>query len=183
MVVLKLKNVSVSEFEQAFSIMKDSFPEDEYRSYDEQKDLLNNKNYKMYVLVNTEEEIIAFICLWIFESFAFIEHFAVKEKYRNHGIGTEILHKIDELLDCQICLEVELPETKMAIRRINFYKRNGYYINDNYDYVQPSYSEDKQPVPLMIVTSKGTISEMQFEKIKETLYKDVYNVKMKKNYS
>ena len=46
---------------------------------------------------------------------------------------------------------MEPPETELTRRRIGFYERNGFVLND-YDYVQPSLGEGKDPVPLRIMT-------------------------------
>ena len=53
-----------------------------------------------------------------------------------HGHPT-VMQQLQELMTQQskrICLEVELPETELAIRRIRFYERNGLYLN-SYDYI------------------------------------------------
>ena len=66
------------EFDKVFSVLKTSFPPDERRTYDAQKALLNNPKYNIYVLPDSEsDEIKAFITVWQFGTFAFVEHFAV----------------------------------------------------------------------------------------------------------
>ena len=135
----------------------------------------NHPKYTVYVIPDDESDCIkAFITVWEFEDFAFIEHFAVNPFYRNQGLGSLILHEILNLLPCQICLEVELPQTDFAKRRIGFYERNGFFIN-HYPYSHNLlYTRDKQPVPLLMMTSGSSISKGQFDKIKETVFKEVY---------
>ena len=88
---------------------------------------MESSKYTVYVIPDDESDCIkAFITVWKFEDFAFIEHFAVNPFYRNQGLGSLILHEILNLLQCQICLEVELPKTDFAKRRIGFYERNGF---------------------------------------------------------
>ena len=164
------------EFDRFFSIIEASFPADEYRTYAEQKTLTADPQYCIYVLPDEQSgEIKAVITLWQFDDFAFIEHFAVHPIYRNHGLGAQILHEIKETAACPLCLEAELPETDFAKRRIAFYERNGFFAND-YPYIQPPYSEGKNPVPLIVMTTGGTVTKERFEKIKETIYKEVYKV-------
>ena len=63
------------EFDKVFSVLKTSFPPDERRTYDAQKALLSNPKYNIYVLPNSEsDEIKAFITVWQFGTFAFVEH-------------------------------------------------------------------------------------------------------------
>lgn len=51
-------------FDTIYSLMEESFPSEEYRSYDEQKALLNNPAYTIYVLNNKYQDIMAFIAVW-----------------------------------------------------------------------------------------------------------------------
>ncbi len=169
-----LRKMNEIEFDTVFSIMEASFPIDEYRPYDEQRALLYDAKYCIYVLADSDSaDLKGFIAIWQLEDFAFIEHFAVNPIYRNQGLGTLILQEIRRLTGCQICLEVELPQTDLAKRRIAFYKRNGFYLND-YPYMQPPISKGRQPIPLLIMTSGDAISETRFEEMKKTVYREVY---------
>lgn len=176
--MLDIREMRQNEFDKVFEILRDSFPADEYRTYDEQKKLLNNPLYTVYVLPHSEyDDIMAFITVWQFEDFAYVEHFAVGPRYRNQNLGSKIINKVVGMLSCPICLEVELPTTDNAKRRIEFYKRNGFFFN-HYTYVQPPFSRDKNPIPLAIMTSGGSIEKAEFEKIKAVLYKEVYKVEV-----
>ena len=171
-----LETLQVKDFDKVYSIMEESFPIDERRTYEEQKELLNNKLYSIYILSDIENDNIkAFIAIWQFDDFAFIEHFAVSSSYRNGGIGAFILQEVKKLLSCMICLEVELPEEEMAKRRIGFYERNGFYYNE-YEYMQPAISKDRNEIPLRIMTTGGKVTEDRFNEMKDILYQYVYGV-------
>lgn len=171
-----LEKMQLANFAQIFSIMEESFPLDEYRPYEEQKSLLKESKYGIYILPDSKSgNIKAFISVWQFTDFAYIEHFAVARKYRSQGLGSLILDEIRQILACQICLEVELPENDLAKRRIEFYKRNGFFLNA-YPYLQPPISKGRNPLPLMIMTSQSPIPEDRFETIKTVLYQNVYKV-------
>lgn len=173
---MSLKKARLADFDNVYAIMEKSFSFDEYRPYQEQKKLLNNPKFNIYLFSDKKENIIkGFISIWNFENFAFVEHLAVYPDYRNKGFGSKILSEIAKTLSCQICLEVELPNTQLAKRRIDFYKRNGFYIN-NYTYTQPSYSEERNAVPMLLMTTQNPISETEFNRYKFALYKEVYNV-------
>lgn len=172
-----LKKLQPENFDKVYAIMEEAFPPDERRTYDEQKALLLNRAYSVYTLTDTEnDEIKSFITVYKFEKFSFLEHFATNPKYRNQGLGALVLRELSELLQCKICFEVELPDTEFAKRRIEFYKRNGFYLN-GYEYTQPAISKGKKPIPLLIMTSGGSVTKGEFEEIKETLYKNVYGIK------
>lgn len=159
------------EFDSVFEILEASFPADEYRAYSEQKKLLDDERYT--ILVDGDDTVKGFISVWEFDTFIFIEHFAVSKKYRNRGIGASVLSNLCKQVNKQLILEVELPETDTAKRRISFYERNGFCLN-SFPYEQPAYSQEKQPVPLLIMSYGNSINLPRFEEIKSDIYKEVY---------
>lgn len=169
-----IEKMKREDFDQIFAIMEESFPTDERRPYAEQKELLENPVYSLHI---TEQKN-AFIATWEFDEFVFIEHFAVSKDSRNTGLGGKMLSEFLKKQEKTVCLEVELPLTDIAKRRIGFYERNGLFLNE-YDYFQPPISKGKSIVPLMIMTSKSKVSEDIFNKIRDTLYREVYRYKEK----
>ena len=167
-----LEKLKLEEFDQVYEIMVDNFISDEYRNYEEQKDLLKNPLYKVYV-VKERNEIITFIAIWEFDDFIYFEHLATKKEKHNLGIGTKVINYITKSESKNIVLEVEEPIDEIEKRRIEFYKRNGFVMNE-YDYVQPPMSKGKNFVPLRIMSTKKINNKNEFETIKETLYKNVY---------
>lgn len=173
-----LKELEQGKFDEIYEIMEHSFPEDERRTYEEQKELLTNPLYHIYVLQDLNESSIqAFAAVWTFDSILFLEHFAVHPGYRNLGLGAKMLNAIATKLGKMVVLEVEPPDTELAVRRIDFYKRNGFFFH-TYPYIQPAMSDGRNAIPLFLMTSGRTISEEEFIKIRELLYEQVYHAKM-----
>ncbi len=175
-----LKKVYYDDFDAVYSIMEKSFPSDERRSYEKQRALLDEKKYSVFALQG-EKSIKAFISTFVFNDFAYVEHFAVSPDFRNQGLGSIILNELKSTLNKSLCLEVELPNTELAKRRIDFYKRNGFYLND-YPYMQPPFSSDKNAVPLLVMTTERTLDKAEFERVKSVLYKEVYRVSGKLDF-
>lgn len=172
-----IRTAASKDFDSIFEIIENSFPPDEYRDYDEHKKLFDQGAFTVFVIDDEEtKKVKAFITLWQFEKFAYIEHFAVSPDCRNQGLGAKLLNYVKSNLNCIACLEVEPPQSDFAKRRIGFYERNGFYLN-RYPYIQPAFSKDKNPVELMIMTTGGTVTEEMYEKIRDTLYKRVYKVR------
>lgn len=172
--VMMIQKMNLDDFDKIYKIMDESFPLDEHRDYQEQRELLNKPQYTIYVCYDSKpEEIKGFMAVWELGDFGFIEHFAVNKAYRNAGIGTAMLQELIQLLKQPICLEVELPDNEIARRRIDFYKRNGFYENE-FPYMQPAISPGRNPIPLILMTSGGSISGNVFEEIKALLYNTVY---------
>lgn len=162
------------DFDSVFMLLENSFPTDEYRTYDEHKALLYNDLYTIYALYDGIK-LKAFISVWEFDKFAYVEHFAVTPEYRNGGLGSEMLRELRLKTNKKICLEVEPPESETARRRIAFYQRNGFYLND-YPYIQPPISKGKKAIPLLIMTSGGKADRVTLDMMKNTLYKKVYGL-------
>ncbi len=175
-----LKELEYNEFDKAYSILCDSFPTDERRPYEKQKELLQKSSYKLLGYVDGQsEEIKGIIAIYEFYAFIFVEHLAVSAKYRNCGLGSDILKELMGGSDLPICLEVELPETELAKRRIGFYQRNGFYFND-YPYIQPAMAEGQNPIELKIMSTGQKLEHDEFLRIKALLYKEVYGVELGK---
>lgn len=170
-----IEKLKAKDFDKMFDLMEKSFPPDELRTYEEEKALLKIPEYGAYVLSESDDKILGFITMWQFSEFSYIDHFAVNPDARNGGIGTKILSEAVKILGKTVCLEVELPETELAERRIGFYRRNGFHLNE-FRYIQPPISKGRNPIPLLIMTTGNVITKEQFSKIRSELYVKVYGV-------
>lgn len=181
-----LQVIKQTDFPEIYRIMQASFPDDEYRPYDEQIALFQEPEYQIYYMPaigmekvdnnsdgNSKIQAAGFLAVWEFESFIYIEHFAVDPALRNSGTGSTMLQELVKQYEKPICLEVELPEDELTRRRIGFYERNGFVFNE-YPYMQPPISKGKSPVPLRIMTYRSEITWEEFQKMKAMLYRRVY---------
>ena len=181
-----LQRINETNFPEIYRIMQASFSDDEYRPYDEQLALFEEPEYRIYYMPaigmervgnhsigNFTMHAAGFLAVWEFESFIYIEHFAVDPALRNSGTGSAMLKELVKQYQKLICLEVELPEDELTRRRIGFYERNGFVFNE-YPYIQPPISKGKSPVPLRIMTYGEAITRETFEAIKNVLYRSVY---------
>ncbi|MFQ8778736.1 MAG: GNAT family N-acetyltransferase [Roseburia sp.] len=87
-----LEKLDRSDFEEVYRIMEQSFPADERRKKEGQQKLLDEEKYEL-LGVRNEGGLLAFLAVWEFAEFVFIEHFAVSEKARNSGIGGKMLEE------------------------------------------------------------------------------------------
>lgn len=170
----QLEKLQENEFEEVWEIMEASFPVDERRTKEGQKDLMKKEEYSLYGY-RKEGRLAAFFAIWEFAEFVFIEHFAVREEARNGGIGAKLLQQVLGQQQKMVILEVELPETELACRRIGFYERNG-FVQNGYPYVQPALSEAAKPIALQIMSMPSALDAAAFEKVRDTLYRRAYHV-------
>lgn len=172
-----LKKINRSAYDKVYTLLADSFPREERRSREGQERLLDNPRYQIYVPgKDADGTVSGFAAVWDFETFRYLEHFAVDPALRGGGIGSDMLKDLTERGKRRICLEVEPPDTAMAKRRIAFYERNGFFLNP-YAYMQPSLGEGRPAIPLLIMTSGSMAKEAAFCEMRDLLYRHVYQVK------
>lgn len=161
---------------QMWEIYEQAFPVEERRALKEQRTVLKNEQYRVLPYFNpTRTEVVGFAALWDLSTFTFVEHLAVKSSCRNQGYGAKIMKKILEFSSKNLILEVELPDTALAQRRIHFYERAGFCLN-TFDYIQPPYQKEGQSVPLYLMSFPDPLSPQKFAKVRSTLYSKVYGV-------
>ena len=169
-----LRRLTNDGFDAVYNIMERSFPQNEIRSYGGQYALLKNSEYSLFV---REENgvIIGFISVWDLDEIAFVEHFAIAEKWRGKGVGSGMLGEIFSLFDKPIVLEVEPPIDERTKKRVGFYECNGLIFHDYY-YVQPAMEKGREEVELRIMCSQK-LDYANFEKVRAQLYTKIYKVK------
>ena len=125
--------MNISKFDEVFKIMKMSFPESEIRTYEGQKNLLNNPKYRLIIKEGQDGQVLAFMAVWELNNFNFIEHLAVHPKSRGTGIGTKIINGYLNGSKKPVVLEIEVPNNKYenTVRRKNFYEKLGFKLNNN----------------------------------------------------
>ena len=104
---------------------------------------------------------VGYICLWSFEEFIYVEHFAILKEYRNQNMGSAFLSEFLKEVSKKVILEVERPVDDIAKRRIEFYKRAGFYVN-MYDYIQPTYYPGADKIPMYICSFGGALSPCEY---------------------
>ncbi|MFC5530245.1 GNAT family N-acetyltransferase [Cohnella yongneupensis] len=163
-------------FDQAYAIMKASFPESERRTYDGQKALLSDPHYRLEAETDSNDRLISFIAAWEFPSLRFVEHLAVDPDIRGGGIGGKMMRAYMGECSTPVVLEVEPPDTQIAIRRVSFYKRLGFHLNP-FDYRQPPLQQGHSDLPLKLMSYPSPLKEFEFVRYREILYNLVYKVK------
>lgn len=153
-----------------------SFPEAERRCFELVRDLvMNEPRFIIYVLLR-DDVYVGFITGWLFDGFTYAEHFAIDESARNGGIGAEALKQFLAFCGTPVVLEVEIPTEEMSKRRIGFYERQGFVLDDHI-YYQPPYREGEEWLEMRLMTFGEINMEAAFDKVKASIYKNVYQVK------
>ena len=80
-------------FDPVFSLMEQAFPPCERRNREGQLRVAKHPAYSYRILEDEQGDFLGFLAVWHFGSFRFAEHFAVNEKTRGMGIGSQALRR------------------------------------------------------------------------------------------
>lgn len=161
--------------DQIRQLYLESFPPDERRPWDDIVAKITDEPRFHFCLLETQcRTVMGFISWWRLASGVYVEHFAVDSTRRGHGLGAMAIERFcnEHGTQVPVVLEVELPESgEMAKRRIGFYTRCGFAAHPDVEYLQPPYTPDLQPVPLMLMTfgPAGNVEQLSRE-IQSTVY-------------
>ena len=172
---IRLTKLSAGDFPAIWQILSESFPPEERRTEEGQRRLLEETAAYQVYGYRKKDELQAILASWKFDEFIFIEHFAVRQSIRGGGLGGRMLQAFLAECDRPVLLEVELPEEEIKARRIHFYERNGFVLNE-YDYMQPAMQPGCEAIPLLIMTHPKTFNESGLNQMRDTLYREVYLV-------
>lgn len=155
-----------------WEILEQSFPLEERRCRAEMQALLETSELEL-LTAQEDDRLQGFLMLWNLPEFIFIENFAVAEAMRGRGLGAQMLAYVTEHWDKPQILEVEPPDTEICRRRIGFYQRNGFFLNQ-YPYRMPCLHGNGPAVPLLLMSKPEALTRQQAEQVKTDLYRVVY---------
>ena len=179
--MIKLNPVKTSDEGYAFieELMHASFPEVERRDDDAQRENTDhNPLFTVNLITDNKEDgtivRVGLVTTWSFNDFHYVEHLATNPMVRNQGYGKKVIEALISRLPGLVVLEVEEPTDELTSRRVGFYERCGFKLC-NRNYIQPAYRPDGESIPLKIMFHGQDSLEDNFEKVRDTLYKEVYS--------
>lgn len=167
-----------AEIQLATKLYLEAFPSCERRDVDEWLDCLDKKAGKPFSLfaIVANDTFYGFISCWELTDFVYVEHFAVNENARGNGIGAQTIQELKKHYSTTpLVLEVELPNDDLSRRRIGFYQRQGFILNEK-KYLQPPYRKSDDWFELKLMTTDPDFLAVHFEKVRKDIYQKAYNV-------
>lgn len=169
------QKLQTADFESFFSLMVKAFPPTERRTKEEAFSIFTSLPCYHVIGLKKEEKVIAFVAYWLFEEACFVDHLAVDESLRGQGIGSDLMRHLIDNIASTIVLEVEPPEDEITKKRISFYEKIGFHLND-FPYVQPSMQPGQPEIPLMIMSYPNNLTLAQFEVSRKRIFRECYKV-------
>lgn len=147
--------------EKAKTLYENSFPFLEKRSEAEQKRVMQNPLYKASFISENEFEGIMYY--WETENFLYLEHLAVLPELRSKGIASRALTVLKEKSGNKpIILEIDMPVDSVSKRRLAFYERNGFAMNEH-KHIQPKYHKGDSDLELKILSYPEKIDCKEYD--------------------
>lgn len=175
---MEIKPLTENFFQQATSLYESAFPKEERRPINLwQKMWKENERFHIdIILLDDGETFVGLLSYWLLGDFVYVEHFATMPCVRGRGLGGEVVSAfMKRHKNVPILLEVELPHTPLAIRRIAFYQRQGFTLLP-FEYLQPPYNKGDAPLPLQIMCTRSDVVSKRYDEYVNTLHHYVYNV-------
>lgn len=152
-----------------------TFPVGEYRELKMLRHYTDNReNFHNHIIFDNKRPV-GLITIWNLNDFNYVEHFAILPDKRNKGYGKRVINLIEKGLKKPVVLEVELPEDKIAIRRIEFYKRLNFKLWE-VEYNQPPYKSGEESIPMFLMIYGELIKGKDYFRVKNKLHKEIYGV-------
>lgn len=163
---------------ESTELLEAAFPPIERRPTLLWKELMTEQPLFRAMAIVEEDRFCGLLTYWNFDTFLYVEHFAIAEHLRNGGYGKKALETfLREHRQDNVVLEVELPEDELACRRIGFYRRNGFHLIEERDYLQPPYTAGFEPMPLKLMTTQAGETRANYDLIVNKIHHYVYGVK------
>ena len=151
-----------------------AFPPEERRHFDALIQLLPCPDMHFCALVEAGQPV-GFIIYWQWPDAGvlFIEHFAIDPNRRGQQLGQQALAQVLNIPAAYYLLEAEHPTNDLSKRRIHFYERSGFQVND-FSYAQPPYQSGNPAIPMALLSLPVIHEQTLFNELSRLIEERVY---------
>ena len=139
------------------ALYSSSFPIFEQRTEEQQAWAFEQAEYHLAGYTD-KGRWIGFISYWEFDTYIYVEHFAIDAALRGQGYGSRVLRMFVEQKGKTVLLEIDPIVDEVSAARLRFYTHCGFRTNP-YTHRHPAYREGYQPHLLVLLTAPDAISE------------------------
>lgn len=148
---------TVADWDTVKFIYIEAFPIDERQTCETILNRIEKNKIKLLV-VKLDMKVVGFALVWEVAHLAthYIEYIAVLKGYRNKGIGGFLLKSLKDYAGNSILLvEIENPSINnldlIKIKRVEFYKKNGFTFIPNIKYKMPSMDNEDGAISMFLL--------------------------------
>ena len=172
----KKHTIPGNKFKRIFEILEYSFPPCERGNYALHRAEFNRDDFRClcYEPAGIPSAFINYYIIAELDAL-FIEHFACATELRGKGIGSSLMKELlGQAGSSLILLEVEPPDNEISCRRVKFYQRLGFTLNEG-SYFQPAFYGNPEPLPLKLMSNRP-LSDHDFTHAVSAIHQKVYKV-------
>ena len=167
---IRINSKEDKHFDDAMKIYEASFPIFEQRTLKKQIEALEDEMY--YSTIICENDIlIGLIFYWKYGKYSYIEHLAISPSLRGKNYGSKILKSFCEDNKYTI-LEIDNPIDEISIKRLNFYSKLGFKLQD-FEHIHPPYRQEYDGHNLKIMSFNRDLSKEEYDEFNEFLKTNV----------
>lgn len=172
MEIIRIKSIEDPHFEEAWRIYNDNFPHEERRTMAHQETALRDERCH-FELFTEGGKSVGIACYWIFDEYLYVEHLAIDKAAQGGGYGTKLLDFFKKESPGLVILEIEPIIDEITERRLRFYERFGFRMNDH-NHILPQYHDDAPcDMEMILMTYPTTIDDRQFDQFVKELHEVV----------
>lgn len=157
-------------FNKAMEIYKASFPIFEQRTMEDQIKALEVEDYHFNVIYDGDK-MVGILLYWDMNGYKYIEHFAIDSSLRGKNYGSRVLKEFCTN-NKNVILEIDPPIDEISIKRLNFYSKLGFKLQD-FNHIHPSYRKECKSHSLKIMTFNENISKEDYDNFNNLLKKNI----------
>lgn len=159
-----------TRWNSVWELYEESFPEAERRKKEDHLRACNDTRF--FPLSAWEgRDLIGLMFFWEWDSYRYLEHFAVNPELRGQGHGSQMLRHLRDSEHTTI-LEIDPLINELSVRRLQFYERAGYSLTP-YRFIHLPYRLDAKAQELLILSYPHMITKEQHYDFKRFLNEEV----------
>lgn len=147
-------------FDGAMKIYEASFPIFEQRTLKNQIEALQNEMYYSSIICENDK-LIGIIFYWKYGKYTYIEHLAISPSLRGKNYGSKILRDFCKDNKDTI-LEIDNPIDEISIKRLQFYSKIGFKLQD-FEHIHPPYRQEYDGHYLKVLSFYRDLSKEEYE--------------------
>ena len=170
-----IKNEHHEQLPFAQSLYESTFAWHERRNWQQLLALLGEPDMNFGVILKQAMpgEPVGFVIWWEFGEWLYVEHMAIEPDVRGEGYGKQVITYLAHLSGNKLVLEVDLPNSINAERRIGFYEGLGLVVCP-ITYIQPPYRKGEAPTPMSLMSMPSITDKTIFNKLTALIKEQVY---------
>ena len=148
-------------------VYAESFPIFEQRTAEQQRAAFADAAYRLAAYIE-KGGFVGFVAYWEFDTYIYIEHFAVAPALRGQGAGGRILDEFTASGDKTVILEIDPIVDDVSASRLRFYMAHG-FVENAFPHIHPPYRKGRSGHHLVVMSHGRTLSPSEYETFADNL--------------